>query len=338
MRYRNSIFVLLAMASASMLQAQEDWDNVEVLQINREKPHTTMMVFESVEAAMAMERTASRYHQSLNGPWSFHWSHNPEQRPVEFFKPEFDSTGWDTIEVPSNWEVEGYGIPIYTNIIYPYDITKQEAPKEWNPVGSYLREFTVPADWDGRTVYIHFEGVQSAFYLWVNGEKVGYSQGSRTAAEFDITPYLKPGSNQLAVEVYRWSDGSYLEDQDFWRLSGIYRNVFLWSTPKAHIRDFSVTATLTSDYLDGVFTLEGEIINVSDGMSVAYELRNTQGEIVSDDLIVAGETFRFSPKALPEVRHWNAEDPYLYDLILSLRGSDGKVLEAIPSRFRVARY
>jgi beta-galactosidase len=337
MRYRNSIFVLLAMASASMLQAQEDWDNVEVLQINREKPHTTMMVFESVEAAMAMERTASRYHQSLNGPWSFHWSHNPEQRPVEFFKPEFDSTGWDTIEVPSNWEVEGYGIPIYTNIIYPYDITKQEAPKEWNPVGSYLREFTVPADWDGRTVYIHFEGVQSAFYLWVNGEKVGYSQGSRTAAEFDITPYLKPGSNQLAVEVYRWSDGSYLEDQDFWRLSGIYRNVFLWSTPKAHIRDFSVTATLTSDYLDGVFTLEGEIINVSDGMSVAYELRNTQGEIVSDDLIVAGETFRFSPKALPEVRHWNAEDPYLYDLILSLRGSDGKVLEAIPQKvgFRI---
>ncbi len=327
------VFSLLgSMLAGSFLHAREDWDTIDVLHVNREKPHATMMVFESVEAAQAMDREASRFYQSLNGPWSFNWSHNPSQRPTDFYKPDFDSSAWDRIEVPSNWEVEGYGIPIYSNIIYPYDISKLEAPKEWNPVGSYLREFTVPADWDGRTVYMHFEGVQSAFYLWVNGKKVGYSQGSRTAAEFDVTDYLKQGSNKVAVEVYRWSDGSYLEDQDFWRLSGIYRNVFLWSTPESHMRDFEVSASLDNDYRDGLFALTGEVLNPTSGMTVEYVLRDGSGNTILTQSTTVERDFEFSPQTIPSVLQWSAENPNLYELIISLKDKEGQVLEAIPQR------
>jgi len=336
---RISCFLLFSfLVSGSVTStAREDWDNVDVLQMNREKPHTTMMVYESKESASFMEWTRSQYHQSLNGSWSFHWSKNPAGRPKDFYKMDFDSSGWDQISVPSNWEVEGYGIPIYTNIIYPYDITKLEMPKEWNPVGSYLREFTVPADWEGRTVYVHFAGVQSAFYIWVNGNKVGYSQGSRTAAEFDISTHLKPGKNQLAVEVYRWSDGSLLEDQDFWRLSGIYRDVYLWSTPKSHIRDYKVTATLDDGYSVGLFTLEGEVVDSGSGQTVEYELKDSAGNRVVSDSMPADKTFRFNLKQILNVLQWSAEKPNLYDLFISLKDRGGNVLEVIPQKIGFRR-
>jgi len=259
---------------------------VNVLQINREQPHTTMMVFDSKDEALNREIKESSNCLLLNGQWRFTWAKKPAQRPKDFYRASFDVSAWDLIDVPSNWELKGYGIPIYTNSQYPFDTSNLEAPKEWNPVGSYRRTFHLPEKWEGKKVFIHFEGVQSAMYLWVNGKKVGYSQGSRTPAEFDITAYLHEGGNDVAVEVYRWSDGSYLEDQDFWRLSGIFRDVYLWATPKQHIRDFVITSNLDENYKNGIFKIEGEVLaNDTKDVSVKYELSDNSSKVILEGVV-----------------------------------------------------
>ncbi|MHC4170618.1 MAG: sugar-binding domain-containing protein, partial [Planctomycetota bacterium] len=165
----------------------------------------------------------SRYYMSLNGDWKFNWAEKPADRPAEFYKPGYDVSKWAEIPVPANWQMHGYGRPIYLNMRYPYPVNPPFIPHEYNPVGSYRRQFRILNRWKDRQIFLHFDGVKSAFYVWVNGRKVGYSQGSMTPAEFNITQYLKPGENTLAVEVYRWSDGSYLEDQDMWRLPSFRR-------------------------------------------------------------------------------------------------------------------
>ncbi|MBS2211284.1 DUF4981 domain-containing protein [Carboxylicivirga mesophila] len=330
---------LLLLVSLSAFSAKKaDWDNVKVLQINREKPHATMMVYGSEQAALSFDKKQSAYHQCLNGQWKFKWSENPSSRPVDFYKSTFNDAEWGTIPVPSNWELEGHGVPIYTNIEYPFDKENLEAPKEWNPVGSYRRNFTLPTNWDGRQVYINFDGVQSAFYVWVNGKKVGYSQGSRTPGEFNITQYLKVGDNQLAVEVYRWSDGSYLEDQDFWRLSGIFRDVYLWSTPSSHIRDFNITATLDESNTNGILQLEGELVStVANAVVVEYQLLDSEGqELLKHSIDVVADngitTFKADEHTLKNITSWNAESPTLYMLLMSLKDKSGNVLEVIPQK------
>ncbi|MEN8248647.1 MAG: glycoside hydrolase family 2 TIM barrel-domain containing protein [Bacteroidota bacterium] len=315
-----------------------DWDNVKVLQINREKPHTTMMVYKDTVKAGSFDRTASQYFKSLNGQWKFNWSENPSKRPEDFYKTNYDISKWNEIAVPSNWEIQGYGIPVYTNVEYPFEKENVKAPKEWNPVGSYRHSFVVPEGWKGREVYINFDGVESAFYIWVNGKKVGYSQGSRTPAEFNITKYLKKGENSLAVEVYRWSDGSYLEDQDFWRLSGIFRDVYLWSTPRTHIRDFNIKASLDDSFSDGLFNLEGEIVSGTKGeYTIAYELLDSEGNSVIYDSkkysVSKGKlSFSLSEKTIKGVKSWNAESPRLYDLFIILENKKGEILEVIPQK------
>ena len=209
-------------------QDRPEWDNIEVLNINKEKPRTSMMVFPDKEAAKAYDRETSQWFKLLNGDWKFHYSDNPAERPADFYEKGFDDSEWSSISVPSNWEVEGHGIPIYTNIRYPFEIEDLRAPYDYNPVGSYRTTFDVDSNWDGRQVFLGFDGVASAFYVWINGEFVGYSQDSRTLAEFNVSEYLNDGENEIAVEVYKWSDGAYLEDQDFWRLAGIFRDVYLW--------------------------------------------------------------------------------------------------------------
>ena len=303
----------------------EEWNDLSVLQVNREAPHATMMVYPDAQAALEYDRATSPWIQTLNGEWKFNWVKSPADRPIDFFKPSFDASGWGTIPVPSNWEIEGHGLRIYTNARYPFKKDPPHAPTEWNPVGSYRREFTVSKDWNGRETYIVFEGVESAFYLWVNGEKVGYSQGSRTPAEFNITPYLKPGKNMLAVEVYRWSDGSYLEDQDFWRLSGIYREVYLWSTAQSHIRDFTVVTELDDQYKDAVLKVDVDISNPVG--SVELQLLNAEGESLFVKQLKDGFAV---PVSNP--RKWNAEDPYLYTVLLTLKDASGKTIEVIPQR------
>ncbi|HKL23013.1 MAG TPA: hypothetical protein VJ904_14500, partial [Tichowtungia sp.] len=230
-------FLTAALLAAGLAWGENkpDWSNQDVIQVGVEKPHATFYAYPSAGAAKNFDRTQSPWFKLLNGDWKFQWSENVNQRPTDFYRTDFNDSAWDTIAVPSNWQRKGYGIPIYSNVKYPFEKNAPVIDAEINPVGSYRRTFEVPADWSGRKTLLTFDGVNSAFYLWVNGQKVGYSQGSRTPAEFDITKFLQPGINLLAVEVYRWCDGSYLEDQDFWRLAGIFRDVYLTSRGETRI-------------------------------------------------------------------------------------------------------
>ncbi|MFX0103696.1 MAG: sugar-binding domain-containing protein, partial [Candidatus Hodarchaeota archaeon] len=186
-----------------------DWENARVFGCNKEPAHNTLLPFADIETALGGKMETSPFYVSLDGYWKFHWVKRPAERPVDFYNPEYDVSGWDEIPVPSNWQMHGYGIPIYTNMKYPYSVNTRiwkipSIDHEYNPVGSYRTEFTIPRAWADREVFIHFNGVKSAFYLWINGKQVGYSQGSKTPAEFNITKFLKEGTNVLAVEVYRW--------------------------------------------------------------------------------------------------------------------------------------
>jgi beta-galactosidase len=241
--------LLLALAATCIiafpLQAQEpvpaEIEDASITQIGKLPPRGNHWPYPDETSAAGARYGESPWLRSLNGQWKFHWCARPEERPARFHEDGFDADGWGDIPVPSTWEREGHGTPLYVNIVYPFKVDPPRVMgepeesftsfKERNPVGSYLRDFEVPADWKGMRVILHFGGVRSAMFVWVNGKKIGYSQGSRLPAEFDITEALKPGTNRLAVEVYKFSDASYLEDQDFWRLSGIYRDVFLAAMP-----------------------------------------------------------------------------------------------------------
>lgn len=320
-------------------------ENEQITGINKELPHATAMPYGTLTQALEAKRHASPYCRSLNGYWSFHFARSPEHRPLEFYRPDYDVSQWDEIPVPSNWQTMGYGTPIYVNSLYPF---KSDQPRvmgepdpswttyqERNAVGSYRRDFELPEDWVGRTTFITFDGVDSAFHLWVNGLYVGYSVDSRTSAEFDITKYVNPGRNVLAVEVYRFSAGSYLEDQDMWRLSGIFRNVTLWSAPLVHIRDFFVKPDLDSEYRDGTLDVVVRVRNYSDAPSsqrtLSLQLFNSdqdpiEGATASVDIpcLAAGEEQQVTlSTALANPSKWTAETPYLYTVVLSVLTSDG---------------
>ena len=270
-------FLSLWLLSSVAMSQQPDWNNPKVLQVNTEAPHATMLAYPNQEAALQNDPTTLDWFQSLNGEWKFNWAKNPADRPTTFYQTDFDASQWATIPVPSNWQRQGFGTPLYTNIIYPFPKDAPNIPADDNPVGSYLRKFEIPDDWDGRKTFLTFDGVNSAFYLWINGEKVGYSQGSRTAVEFDITKFLKSGENSVAVEVYRWCDGSYLEDQDFWRLSGIYRDVYLTSRSTVHVRDFTLTAKM-----DGTFKADAEVTGEG---NVEVTLIDADGKQVAEGIV-----------------------------------------------------
>ena len=248
---------LLTLSNVSLAQKKgaTEWENPRIVGRNREAPHCTYIPYADIETALKNDKNQSPYYKFLNGIWKFNWVKKPADRPIDFYKDNYDVSHWNDIPVPSNWELEGYGTPIYTDVSYPFPSNPPHIPHEWNPVGSYRRTFRVPKSWKGRQVFLHFCGVKSAMIVWVNGRKVGYSQGSKTPAEFNITSYIGPDENTLALEVYRWSDGAYLEDQDYWKISGIERDVVLFSTPGVYIRDFFALAGLTKDYTDGDFSL-----------------------------------------------------------------------------------
>jgi beta-galactosidase len=307
-----------------------DWENPAVNEINREMPRAWFVPFGSAAEVDADNKWASSLLQSLNGEWLFHFSENPSERPAWFFKDDFDVRDWGMIPVPSNYELEGYTYPIYTNIQYPHAKTPPFIQDHYNPVGSYKRHFTIPREWQDKEVYLHFGAVSSAMYVWVNEQLVGYNQDSKTPAEFHITPYLKKGKNSLAVEVYKWCDGSYLEGQDFWRLGGITRDVFLMARDEQHVRDFRVTAGLADDYTTGEFSLEAELWGVTPEQPVAVEAVLYDGDeaIGSFTEEVDGNEVRFSG-TYPEVRQWSAEIPNLYTLMITLKDSGGEVLEVL---------
>jgi beta-galactosidase len=324
-----------------------EWDDVGVLHQNTEKPHATMMVYPDAETAKRALRAASRdaelaaspWFQSLNGTWKFQASPRPDARPLDFFKPEFDVRQWHDIRVPGSVEVQGFGMPIYVNIGYAfdYDPRNPHPPRDNNPVASYRRTFTVPAAWTGRRVFLHFDGVDSAFYAWVNGRKVGYSEDSRTPAEFDVTQYLEPADNVLAVEVYRFSDGSFLEDQDMFRLSGIFRDVYLWSSAQQHVRDFEIHTDLDAAYRDATLRVRAFVDSTTAGNGrITLDLLDADGRPVSSQ----SRAFRASgPGDLPidltmpvrEPRKWTAETPYLYQALITLTNAATQAVEVIPA-------
>ena len=315
-----------------------DWENEKVFAVNKEPGHPTLVPYASVaemkaDAAYAhpWERTSSSRYMLLNGSWKFHWVPDPEQRPVNFYKPSYPVDGWDEIEVPSNWEMKGYGTPLYTNVTYPFANNPPfiqackgyTMEKEPNPVGSYRRDFDLPQQWKGQRIYLHFDGVYSAFYVWVNGRKVGYSQGSNNDAEFDITRYVRSGRNTIAVEVYKWSDGSYLEDQDMFRLGGIHRDVYLMARPKTHFTDFSFTSAFNADLTEA--GLEARAFVSGKGGTVKVSLLDEDGTLVGEARGTGTEVSCTIP--VKGVRLWSAEKPYLYTVNFELFDAAGKLLE-----------
>jgi beta-galactosidase len=329
--------------AAWSIDAREEWDDPSVLHLNTEPPHATMMVYPSAELARRGARDESPWFRSLNGVWKFQYSASPAARPAGFERLSFDDTPWSDIRVPGNWELQGFGTPIYSNSRYPfaYEPGNPRAPRNDNPVGSYRTVFEVPPDWAGRRILLHFAGVDSAFYVWVNGRRVGYSEDSRTPAEFDVTSQVRSGPNVLAVEVYRWSDGSYLEDQDMFRLSGIFRDVYLWSAALTHVRDFEFRTNFDQARRDATLSATAIVSNrgpSSASTSVALQLFDANGREVARPItrtvrVVVGANERVAlALPVPAPRRWSSETPYLYTALVTLKDADGKVLEVIPSR------
>jgi beta-galactosidase len=314
-----------------------DWENQSVFEINREAPKAWFVPFQSLEQLKKGSIWESGLIRSLNGSWQFHLSQNPGERPFYFFKDDFDTENWDQIPVPSNWEMEGYDYPIYTNVKFPHEKNPPYMQKHYNPVGSYKRSINIPAEWEDKEIYLHFGGVSSAMYVWLNETLVGYSEDSKTPAEFNITPFLRAGENSLAVEVYKWSDASYLEDQDFWRLGGITRDVYLLARNPQHIRDFRVVAGLDEAYADGQLKLTVEVADPGIGqaasLSVQARLLDDQGQVVMDESVSVipgkGSGMATLEKTFPSVKQWSAEMPKLYHLLLTLKDAQGEVIEII---------
>lgn len=317
------------------------WEDPTIFNINQEAPHANLMPFSSLGELQTLSRLESKWCQSLNGKWRFKLSHRPADRPQDFFTSSFNVDGWDEINVPSNWEIEGYDVPIYVNDRYPFKKNPPFIPHDYNPVGSYRRTFQVPKGWEGRKVFLHFAAVKSAAHFWLNGEWLGYNQDAKTPVEFEVTDHLQEGENILAVEVYRWCDGSYLECQDYWRLSGIHRDVFLWSTPQIHIRDFFVKAGLDDAYRHGQLDVQLQITNydieISKPYQLTYQLLDWAGHVVvertEDVLIAKGEEGHWQWQLeVPEVKAWTAETPHLYHSVFTLSDSDGNTQEVMGCR------
>ena len=347
-----SLIGLLLPATSMLAQEHHDWEDNHVLQINREPARAYFIPY--------AEHKGDRM-VSLNGTWQFRWTKTPDERIRDFYRTDYDASSWDKLAVPANWEVNGYGTPIYISAGYPFKIdppyVMKEPKKEWttyeerNPTGQYRRTFTLPASWQSGQTFLRFEGVMSAFYVWINGQRVGYSQGSMEPSEFNITDYLKKGENQIAVEVYKYSDGSYLEDQDFWRFGGIHRDVLIYHTPDVRLRDVAVRASM-----DGVLQMNPQFSVYNGETGEGYRLVATlldANRPVGGDTIAADEVLDLQHKAarmnewFPQRGHrkfnrmeikvanaklWSVEQPYLYTLRLQLQKANGTIVEQVTQK------
>ncbi len=320
------------------------WENPLVFNINKERPHASAIYYPNLASCRSGQD--SPLYQSLNGLWKFHWVERPAGRPKGFYQPEYDVSAWDEIPVPAQWQLQGYGTPHYMSDGGVKGMRKKNPPNidpEYNEVGSYRRTFTVPKDWDGRQIFIHFAGVKTAYYLWLNGEFVGYSQGSMCPGEFNLTRYLLPGENTIAVEVYRYSDGAYLEDQDMWYMSGIYREVYLYTTPQVHIRDFFTRCEFDEDLCDAVLHIEVKIQNFekkpADDIYFEARLLAPDGAMVANlsaethPIAAGAETSLKLTIKLAAPQKWSAEIPVLYTIQLILSDHQKNDIEATQIKF-----
>lgn len=315
------------------IMMQRDWDNLGVLARNRAKSRAYFIPYSDRKGALSYDRGSSPWFKSLNGIWKFDFAQGPELAPKDFDKPEFDTSGWDDIRVPGHWQLQGYGHPHYTDLYYPFPVDPPHVPND-NPTGSYVRDFDIPSHWDGQKVCIKFDGVDSAFHVWLNGSLVGYSQGSRLTSEFDLTPYLQAGINRLAVRVYQWSDGSYLEDQDMWWMSGIFRDVYLVAEPASvRLTDFRVVTELDAAFSNAVLSVHADVEGEDSAGKIRLQLLDHAGkELLSAEKSLSGQAqAEFNlPVSRPVL--WNAESPYLYHLVLTVLDSSDQVTESIAQR------
>lgn len=324
-----------------------EWQDKDAFRIGQIDPHTCVVPYPAgdIKEISKQEFTKSPYYLDLNGSWKFKWTQNPILRPENFYQPDFDVTAWDEITVPGNWECQGYGTRIYVNERYEFDAPKYNftknppfVPHDTNEVGSYRRSFRIPEGWEGRRVVLCVEGAASFFYVWVNGHYLGCNQDSKTAAEWDVTDALVPGENTVALEVYRWSAGSYLECQDMWRMSGIERDVYLYSTPETYIADYTVRSPLDkTNYRDGELSIEVDIAGLPQvkaknkktaEMTVEYQLFDKNGTLVSSEQKDAASKVQFN-SIITDASPWSAEHPELYTLALNVRNGNGDIIETV---------
>ncbi len=346
------VSVLAISAQAQSLQSADgttgmatpDWENPAILGINKLPYHATLQLPSKWKECKEIV--------SLDGEWLFHWSRKPEERPVTFYREDYDVSGWDKIKVPGNWQTQGFGTPIYTNIDYPFKRNRpsvtSEPPHDWtayenrNPVGSYVTFVDVTKEMLAKNLILHFGGVHSAMYLWINGQRVGYSQNSMSPAEFDVTKYMRVGKNKIAVEVYRWCDGSYLEDQDMWRLSGIFREVQLWVRPLVHIADYRVTAVPNADYSQADVTAVVSICNTgkkkAKGLQAVVGVSPFSPMLKTVPMLTAGDTTTVTLTCtIDNPQLWSAEKPNLYPFSVELKDDKGNRIESFDYHFGVKR-
>jgi beta-galactosidase len=361
-RMRLSLLAIVLLQAITPISAQivgPELEDPQITGVNNLPPHVWFIPFPDSKSLAGKEPLESPFCKLLNGNWKFFWAKNPGERPVDFYKQDFDVSTWKEIPVPSDWQMQGYDIPVYSNIPYPFvaepEISAEKIeypkvskplppyiPKQYNPVGSYKHNFTIPAEWKGKRVVLHFGGVNSAAYYWLNGVKLGYSEDSKTPVEFDITDKVEMGDNTLAVEVYRWSDGSYLEDQDFFRLSGIERDVYLYATPRVHVFDYFVQTDLINNYTDGVVEVTTDVRNCfpqyqSGDYNLEMKVTDLDGKTIVSEKCKISINLKESVQAIfrkeiPAPAQWTAEKPNLYQLILLLKDKSGKEIEAIGSK------
>ena len=342
---RGLFATLCALVVATVAMAQDPyWENPEMFAENRLPARATLVPYPSAEDAFA--RGESSLVKDISGEWRFHWTQTPAERPEGFWAVEYNDEAWGTMPVPGNWELNGYGYPIYTNVTYPFPKNPPYIPHDDNPTGCYRHTFDIPADWADRRIILHFESGLAAMHIWVNGEKVGYSQGTKTAVEFDITPYVKQGSNLLAIEGYRWCDGSYLEDQDFWRLSGFDRGVKLYAVGKARIADMQVVADLDATYTTGLYNTTVSVQNTDANLFKGFvEIslvkgrfnHQTQKFVYERAIVMLSKSVKVAPNGTLNVNFsrelygvdvWSHENPKLYTTIVTLTDNKGRVLES----------
>ena len=351
------ILLLVSLLLNNFVHSQEveflsdDWENPEVFEKGQNAPHAFHVPFATKEDALQNDAFSNENFQLLNGQWKFKWVETPEQVPIGFWRPDYNVNSWDEIKVPSNWQMEGYGHPKFRNIALTFESDPPNIPDYYNPVGCYKREINVPRNWKNKEVMLRFEGIKSASYVWVNGKRVGYNQGGFEPAEFNITPFIKTGKNDLSVQVIRFCDGSYLENQDMWRLSGIYRDVKLYAQPKTFIHDFYVTTNLDENYKDAVLAVDLDIQNNADknsGFSVEVDVLDENNLSILNNGIQSMK-FKIDGNASRKItisslvensKKWSAEFPNLYTLLIQLKNENGETIEAFTKKigFREVEY
>ncbi|MBD8679738.1 glycoside hydrolase family 2 TIM barrel-domain containing protein [Sphingomonas sp. CFBP 13720] len=332
----------LCLATAAMAQAprvqpvqvdpnRPDWENPAVHARGKLPAHATGFAFETRDLALAGDRARSARFLSLNGDWRFHFSPSVDGAPKGFAAPDYDVSAWKTIPVPAMWQAQGYGQPKYNNITYPFPADRPLVPHDDNETGSYRRDVDVPASWAGQDVVLHIGAAGSAYRVWVNGQEVGYSEDSKLPSEFDVTRHLRPGRNSVSIQVHRWSDGSYLEDQDFWRVSGIEREVYLAAVPKTRIADSFVHAGLDAAFRDGRLAVDVATTGTDTARARIVLLDGTR-EVMSREAAVRGGRSVTLRADVPAVRRWTAETPNLYTLLVELQDAQGRVIQSTPQR------